>query len=86
MPRPPLLSSAKVIATFKRLGFTERKSRTGQRHKSGGSHLALVRPRDDGGHDTVIVIAGKRVVKRDTLKGMLETGNVSLKDFLDNVK
>ena len=72
----PLCSSKKALKAFKRLGFRE----TG--HKRG-SHTMLERRHDDGRVDAIPFLLGKKEINRFTLKGMLDQGNVDVRDFND---
>lgn len=73
--RPPLLSSDEILAALRRLGFEDGPAK-------GSSHLSMHRPREGGGNDVVSVVIGEKEVPRGTLAGILDTGNITLDDFL----
>ena len=77
IPKPPplpLVSSDRLVAALRRLGFTD-----GPYH--GSSHNSMWRQRDDGGKDVAVVVLAKKEIPRGTLKAILELANVSPEEF-----
>ena len=72
MPELPVISGQKAIKTLVKLGFVVVRQR--------GSHVFLQR-----GHDTVTVPL-HNPLRKGTLKSILKQANVSLDDFLQNMK
>lgn len=74
----PLCSSDQIIRVLERNGFVKKK-------KTRGSHQALIR-REGSRSRVVIVVLGKKEIKRGTLRSILEMADMSLEQFLKELK
>ena len=70
----PLCSSRQVVNALRRAGFVPAR-------RSKGSHQAFVRVGPDGKRYTTVVVLGKAVIPRGTLRGILDLAGLSVEEF-----
>ena len=76
MPKLPIVNDKKLVSALKKMGFLLCRQR-------GTSHLVMKRP---DGRRTVIPIHPGRDIPRGTLKAILKDIEISIKEFVENLK
>ena len=76
MPKLPIVNDKKLVSALKRMDFLLCRQR-------GTSHLVMKHP---DGRRTVIPIHPGRDIPRGTLKAILKDIEISIKEFVENLK
>ncbi len=76
MPKLPRISSKKAIKTLERLGF--------EQVRQTGSHVVMKKKTEQGEIGCVVPV--HRELKVGTLSGILKQAQITVDDFIENLK